>query len=131
MIKKYKSADDFSYKNDSDEFEKMMDVHNIDEYDISLQDIKRLANERKEVPPQYRKAYDLAIDHISEQIIEGFHDDIPYKMMMNDIESAKRGGKFRKIYPVTDRKKKISKANPKRKLSKKIIKKVIRKPKKK
>lgn len=134
MGKKYKSADDFSRDDNEKEMDTLMDIYNIDEYDRSLQDIKRLANERKLVPPQYRRAYDLAIERTVEQIIDDFHDDVPYKIMTRDIDMAKEGGKIRELYTQAPqvnyyRKNKSTKTKPKRKIVKKPVKKVVRKSK--
>jgi hypothetical protein len=137
MTRKYRSADDFTHKEDN--IEDAINLREIDLYDDELQRIKQLVNERDKLPQQYHRTYDLTIDRIIEGIKENYHDDISRNVMERDIENAKKGGKFWPLFPVgkgstskdtlnIDRKKKTSKAKPKRKIVKKRTgKKIVKK----
>jgi len=121
---------DDDFKKSADEEETMMRVHDIDLYDQALLDLKKLVNERNAAPKNRQRPYAIAIDKSINEIYELAQGDIPTSAIKRDISMALQGGKYRKLYqdPTSDvieldRKKKSSKAKPKRKVVKKVTKK--------
>lgn len=120
-------------KKSSDDEETMIRLHYIDLYTQGLLDLKRLINNRKQTPPKNRKAYDIAIDTAIIELHELGNSDLPMKNIDSDINEALKGGIYKKIYrnPEDDdendviqiRAKKTTKAKPKRRPVKKVVRK--------
>lgn len=119
-------------KRDDDDEETMIRVHHMDLYDQGLLDLKQLVNEKNEAPENRKRPYSIAIENLILELAEMAHGEgIPKAAFKQDIEEALKGGKYRKLYqdPTIDdvinidRKKKSSKAKPKRKVTKKVVKK--------
>ncbi len=122
---------DDDFKKSADEEETMIKLHHMDLYDQALLDLKKLVNERNAAPQNRQRPYSMAIDSLISEIYEiAYGEDIPRSVSKQDVELALQGGKYRKLYrdPSSDiieidRKKKSSKAKPKRKVVKKVTKK--------
>jgi|WetSurMetagenome_2_1015567.scaffolds.fasta_scaffold481411_2 hypothetical protein len=105
-------------------------LHDIDNYDQALLELKRMSNERSKAPSKYQSAYDIAMRELIMDInIMGHEESFPQSTVTQDIENALKGGKYRELVKeqiaegiVQLRKKKSIKPKPKRK-PKKVVKK--------